>query len=196
MRRLKGFTLIELLVVIAIIAILATLVLTQLQNARVKAINAGAKSDVQAAGNSIENFKNDDANNSGGIVQTDLTVAGLAALKAPYTLTNTTASARFAAVFTGILSATGQGTYGARITKTSGSGITYNYCSTDHAGLGSDGTVVASTSKPGYHFWASGLVSSGDTSIPVNASIFESADGSTGFTTVSGTPPVSATPAC
>ena len=67
-RTQKGFTLIELLVVIAIIGILATLVITQLGGARVKARNATAKSDISEAGKAIEVFKNDDSSNQGALV--------------------------------------------------------------------------------------------------------------------------------
>jgi type IV pilus assembly protein PilA len=80
MHRKHGFTLIELLVVIAIIGILATLVITQLSGARVKARNGNAKSDLTEAGKAVEVFKSDD--NSGekpinmGITAPLATVAG------------------------------------------------------------------------------------------------------------------------
>ena len=60
LNRRRGFTLIELLVVIAIIGILATLVVTQLASARVKARNSSAKSDVTEAGKAVEVYKNDE----------------------------------------------------------------------------------------------------------------------------------------
>ncbi len=53
----RGFTLIELLVVIAIIGILATLVITQLAGAQVRARNSNAKSDVSQMGKAIEVWK-------------------------------------------------------------------------------------------------------------------------------------------
>ena len=53
----RGFTLIELLVVIAIIGILATLVITQLGTARVKARNSAAKLATTEMGKAIETYK-------------------------------------------------------------------------------------------------------------------------------------------
>lgn len=50
----KGFTLIELLVVIAIIGILATLVITQVAGAQVRARNSQAKSNVNEIGKAVE----------------------------------------------------------------------------------------------------------------------------------------------
>jgi prepilin-type N-terminal cleavage/methylation domain-containing protein len=60
--RNRAFTLIELLVVIAIIGILATLVITNLGSARVKARNSAVKSDVSQAGRAIEARIGDDTN--------------------------------------------------------------------------------------------------------------------------------------
>jgi prepilin-type N-terminal cleavage/methylation domain-containing protein len=64
MRNRRGFTLIELLVVIAIIGILATLVITQLAGAQVRARNSNAKSDITQIGKAI------------GIEQTNNTLLG------------------------------------------------------------------------------------------------------------------------
>jgi len=51
-----AFTLIELLVVIAIIGVLATLIVTQIGNARTRANNARAKSDILSAGKAVALF--------------------------------------------------------------------------------------------------------------------------------------------
>ena len=69
MHRQQGFTLIELLVVIAIIGILATLVITQLSRATVKARISGAQSDVTEAGKAVQLFANDE-NSSGAVIAT------------------------------------------------------------------------------------------------------------------------------
>ena len=55
-KRSKGFTLIELLVVIAIIAILAIIVLIALNNARTKARNSRAMSDVRSVVPALEMY--------------------------------------------------------------------------------------------------------------------------------------------
>lgn len=60
MQRQRGFTLIELLVVIAIIGILATLVVTQMGGARIRARNSTAQSDVAGIGKAIEVFKSEE----------------------------------------------------------------------------------------------------------------------------------------
>lgn len=118
MRRVQGFTLIELLVVIAIIGILATLVITQLGNARKKAVVSGAKSDVAEAGKAIEVFKvNDDA--AGNIITASV-VGGDTLINA--------GTGGIDQVFKGALSTTaGSLSYGLKFTKTSGSSITYTY---------------------------------------------------------------------
>ncbi len=73
MLRRRGFTLIELLVVIAIIGILSTLVVTQLNSARIRARNSQAKNDISEMGKSADLFKNDDT--AGELPIAALTVA-------------------------------------------------------------------------------------------------------------------------
>ena len=69
----KGFTLIELLVVIAIIGILATLVITQVASAQVRARNSQAQSDISQAGKGVETFKSAQAVDSWGLAGTSAT---------------------------------------------------------------------------------------------------------------------------
>ena len=61
-KKSKGFTLIELLVVIAIIAILAVIVLIALNNARTKARDSRAQSDVRSIVPALEMYNDDAAN--------------------------------------------------------------------------------------------------------------------------------------
>ncbi len=91
MNRIKGFTLIELLVVIAIIGILATLVITQVAGAQVRARNSQAKSDVTAGGKAVELFRNDEANATGNAlaVTADATLSGPTGTTAGGTFTGT-----------------------------------------------------------------------------------------------------------
>ena len=72
MHRQQGFTLIELLVVIGI---LATLVITQLSGATVKARNTSAKSDIGEVKTSVEAFKADDQNNGSFVIDSNVGVA-------------------------------------------------------------------------------------------------------------------------
>lgn len=56
---LKGFTLVELLIVIAILSILSTIGVANFRSARLKAMDAGRKSDLQTIAKSLEAYAND-----------------------------------------------------------------------------------------------------------------------------------------
>ena len=56
----KGFTIIELLIVIAIIAILATLVLTNFQNAQAKGRDATRQTDINSIYQKLEEYHNEE----------------------------------------------------------------------------------------------------------------------------------------
>lgn len=145
MQRQRGFTLIELLVVIAIIGILATLVVTQLGSARVKARNSTAKSDITEAGKSIEAFRNDDAAGSYVVDAATATAAtaaqsasgttAVSAITGNVTLNNTTGT-NFMAIFAGTQKTTSPGTYALKLIKTPSGQYTYFYET-------SSGTVAA-----------------------------------------------------
>lgn len=117
----KGFTLIELLVVIAIIGILATLVITQVSGAQLRARNSNAASDVSQMGKAIELYKNDDSGNGNPI-----TVAAAATTDA--TLNGTTETNGFLAIFSGTANFTsGSAAYAVDINKTPNANYTYTY---------------------------------------------------------------------
>jgi prepilin-type N-terminal cleavage/methylation domain-containing protein len=153
MYKRRGFTLIELLVVIAIIGILATLVITQLQSARIKARNASAKSDVTEAGKAIETFKNED-------IAAERVIGAGAAAGNRLTVTGTTPGT-MVGVFSGQLLATttaGANRYPVKLAKTPASTITYTYCpaaAADRAAVGS--LPAASATAHTFRFWASGI---------------------------------------
>ena len=56
---LKGFTLVELLIVIAILSILSTIGVANFRSARLKAMDAQRKSDLQTIAKSLEAYVND-----------------------------------------------------------------------------------------------------------------------------------------
>lgn len=129
MRTRRGFTLIELLVVIAIIGILATLVITQLAGAQVRARNSNAKSDVTQMGKAIETWK---TNNGTENVTPGVAVTGTAA---GTTLNGTTAAGGWAAGFGNV--STG---YPVKIDKSPSTSYTYGYVTN-----GTNATLVAPT---------------------------------------------------
>lgn len=117
----KGFTLIELLVVIAIIGILATLVITQVSGAQLRARNSNAASDVSQMGKAIELYKNDDSGNGNPI-----TVAAAATTDA--TLIGTAETNSFTLIFSGVANYTsGSAAYAVDINKTPNANYTYTY---------------------------------------------------------------------
>ncbi|CAN5177507.1 hypothetical protein BH11PAT4_BH11PAT4_3220 [soil metagenome] len=130
----KGFTLIELLVVIAIIGILATLVITQVSGAQIRARNSNAKSDVNQMGKAIELFKNSDLNGATTIISAAADLSSL-------TLVGTTGN-NFKQIFSGdmVIGAPGNisSRYGVAITRTAASSdaYTYRYHTDDGAATG------------------------------------------------------------
>jgi prepilin-type N-terminal cleavage/methylation domain-containing protein len=154
MRKLRGFTLIELLVVIAIIAILATLVITQLGSAQIKARNSSSRSDVTEACKSIELFKSDELN-TGNAVSRNFAASGNASVNSslngacPATNTFAVASSTnnpFCFLFNGTQSLTAF-TYATKLTKTPSSAYTYTYGTNDS---GSSAGLSTATSSGNY----------------------------------------------
>ena len=124
MRTQKGFTLIELLVVIAIIGILATLVITQVAGAQVRARNSSAQSDVTESGKSIEVWK---ANTFADVVVIKNAANSAAAVPASNLNGTTPTSWPFTGTETAATS------YGTSLSKSPSTSYTYGYA-TDAAG--------------------------------------------------------------
>lgn len=134
MNRYKGFTLIELLVVIAIIGILATLVITQVAGAQVRARNSQAKSDITEMGKAVELYKNDDSNGAGVVVALSGVATGsdfVATLSGVGTSPGVnTGTPTIPTLFSGTQTwsgTAGAGRYGAGITKTPSNSHTFTY---------------------------------------------------------------------
>ena len=136
MRTQKGFTLIELLVVIAIIGILATLVITQVAGAQVRARNSNAQSDIAEAGKGVEQWKtNQQSDNAYATANYNATTTSTVALNGAATPTipkvninaaaaNGVGAIALSGLFTGTEAAT---TYGTNIAKTPSGSYTYGY---------------------------------------------------------------------
>ncbi len=128
----RGFTLIELLVVIAIIGILATLVITQLAGAQVRARNSSAKSDITEAGKSIETWKT-----TQNIDNVFNGVAPSAANTASTTLTASANAGGFTTLFsnTAAVVGTSYAGYPLVLGKTPGSKEVYSYVTSTVQGV-------------------------------------------------------------
>ena len=182
MHRKHGFTLIELLVVIAIIGILATLVITQLSGARIKARNGNAKSDITEAGKAIEVFKNDDnssekviaaatapagAGSPSGTAVSCSKVSGVTTATAcnVETVTNAGPQNNFGTIFAGtqVSNSNGAGDkYGVAFTKSAGPSYVYFYETRDN-GATTVGNVSADAVLPGEYFFIGDLTPQGAT---------------------------------
>ena len=172
MRMRKGFTLIELLVVIAIIGILATLVITQVAGAQIRARNSNGKSDINQMGKAIELFKNDDSNGAGGTMS-----AGASAANAGISITlgsatdNTANSATWVLWFAGsqVVDTSGNtSTYGVKIAKTPANGANYIYTYSTGNGTAAGAAVrVINTGSSCYAIsYPGGNTSQGATATP------------------------------
>lgn len=118
----KGFTLIELLVVIAIIGILATLVITQVAGAQVRARNSSAQSDMAQGGKAIEAWKSTNSlDNPLAATNTTYNTGGVAQT----TLSNTTAAGSWTAFFN--TGGTSTSTYPVTISKSPSTNYSYGY---------------------------------------------------------------------
>ena len=171
MRMRKGFTLIELLVVIAIIGILATLVITQVAGAQIRARNSTGKSDINQMGKAIELHKNDSANTSGGTIAAADAAVSTASTITLGSSTDATANAiYFTAIFSGSQSVdnTGNGnTYGIRIAKTSGIGTGYIYSYVTSNGAATQTLKRINATTPCYAIsYPGGNTSQGATATP------------------------------
>ena len=122
----KGFTLIELLVVIAIIGILATLVITQVAGARVRANNSSAQSDVSQGGRAIETWKSTNSlDNPLAASNTTYSTGNVAQTTMGSSTSATAAAGSWTAFFnTGGTSTT---TYPVTISKTPSTSYSYGY---------------------------------------------------------------------
>lgn len=173
----KGFTLIELLVVIAIIGILATLVITQVAGAQVRARNSNAKSDVNQMAKAVEVYRTN--NNVDNYVNSNAASGGAAGT----TMSGTTAAGAWATIF-GTSSA--DGIYPIRITRTAGNSASYTYGYTTNTNT-NPGTDVTSTSYcVGTNVVNSNGVNDGGFFI-VNGTSTQKANGTPGVTYGSGT---------
>jgi prepilin-type N-terminal cleavage/methylation domain-containing protein len=156
-RRQRGFTLIELLVVIAIIGILATLVITQLASATVKARNSSAQSDATEAGKGIAAFAQDDtaggaviATAAGAFTDSLKGSAGQTGSQTPPGGSAVIQQNKLTAYFTGTQSTTSPLTYATALNKTPSTNYIYWY----KAGTATDTTegILTGSVSPSYAF--------------------------------------------
>ena len=167
MTRQRGFTLIELLVVIAIIGILATLVITQLTVARVKARNSTAQNDISEGGKAIETFRADDVAANRVVDSGKATVGGVnntlftapAATMQAAVVNGDTTHADINYTFNGVFNVA-SGTYSLDLNKTPNNTYTYTYISclkftgTYPGSIGTSGSQANTTNSTGYIFYS------------------------------------------